>query len=340
MLLFSCTAVFSQNAPHWTKSAWRDSQYPSEKYLKGFSRDVKSNDETLSKATERVQDLARANLSKNVITEIQTVSESYAKSVEYGGNERLKKSFENKVKAETDAEINGVSVKSYYNKKNDYLYAFAYARRDKVINYYKSKISGNIQKIESLMRSAGEFAGKSEKGEAEKEYEKCIPLFAAISYAQGLLQAVDKNASDSTGLLMSRSLELHSDLMHKLSEIQGTYICLNVQADLFENKTDKIEKKLKAALADADCIFTSDTAKADFLISVEASAREYNNAYNTYFSYVDAGVDIKKAYNDEQIYEDEITQKGGSTKNYKSAAGEAYEDIIDKIAEKLLENIK
>ncbi|MFW5982875.1 MAG: LPP20 family lipoprotein [bacterium] len=338
--LLSYTYAFSQDAPHWTKSSWRDSQYPSDSYLTGFSRDVKSDDETLSKATERVQDMARANLSKNVITEIQSVSESYAQSVEYGGNERLKKTFENKVKSESDAKINGVSVKSYYNENNDYMYAFAYASRDKVISYYKSKISGDIQKIESIMRSAQEFAGKSEKGEAEKEYEKCIPLFAGITYAQGLLQAVDKNASDSTGLFLSRSLELHKKLIHKLSEVQGTYICLSCSAVLFDDKTDILENKLKAAFADADCVFTSDTAKADFLIAVEASAREYNNAYNTYFSYVDANVDIKKAYNGEQIYQDEITQKGGSTKSYKSAAGGAYEDIIDKIAKKLMDKIK
>ncbi|MEA2113668.1 MAG: hypothetical protein U9P63_03385, partial [Patescibacteria group bacterium] len=64
------------------------------------------------------------------------------------------------------------------------------------------------------------------------------------------------------------------------------------------------------------------------------------NAYNTWFSYVDAAVDIKKAYNGEQIYQDEITQKGGSTKSYKSAAGEAYDDIIDEIAEELIDKIK
>ena len=45
-LLLTCSIAFAQNDPHWTKSEWRDNQYPSETYLTGYSRDVKSNDET------------------------------------------------------------------------------------------------------------------------------------------------------------------------------------------------------------------------------------------------------------------------------------------------------
>lgn len=122
--------------------------------------------------------------------------------------------------------------------------------------------------------------------------------------------------------------------------MKDTYIHLDCSASVFDEETDVLEDKLKAALADNECAFTRDTARADFLISVDATAREYNHAYNTYFSYVDARVDIKKAYNEEQIYQDEISQKGGSTKSYTYAAKEAYEDIIDKIKDKFLNNIK
>lgn len=201
-LLISAISLHAQNTPQWTKNSWRANQYPADEYLKGFSQDVKSGDEKLSEVTERVKDLARASLSKNVITQIQSVSESYVQSVETGGNESIKKTFENAVKAETDAKINGVEVKSFYNKKNDYVYAFAYAKRNDVISYYKSTIRSNIQKIESLMQLAEEFSRKSEKSEAVKHYEQCIPLFAKINYAQGLLRAVDKNAGDSEGLRM------------------------------------------------------------------------------------------------------------------------------------------
>lgn len=339
-LLLTAISVRSQDVPHWTKNSWRNTQYPADEYFTGFSQDVKSGDEKVSEATERVKDMARASLSKSVITQIRSVSESYMQSVETGGNESIKKTFEKEVKAETDAEINGVKVKSYYNKNNDNVYAFAYAKRNDVISYYKSKISSNIQKIESLMKSAEEFSRKSEKSEAVKEYEKCIPLFAKINYAQGLLMAVDRNAGDSAGLDMQKSIKLHKKFVHELSEVKDTYIHLDISADVFDEETDVLENKLKAALAGNECTFTADTSGADFLISVDATAREYNHAYNTYFSYVDARVDIKKAYNGEQIYQDEISQKGGSTKSYTSAAKEAFEDIIDKIKDKLLNNIK
>jgi len=334
------SVVYSQNEPHWTKDTWRASQYPSNTFLTGYSVDIKSDEEKLSAATERLKDLARANLSKNVITEINSVSQSYAQSVEYEENEKLKKIFENTVKAETDAIINGLSVKSFYNEKNNYLYAFAFARRDDVTRYYKAKISNNIQQIESIMQSADVFAGKSEKRNAEIEYEKCIPLFAEITYAQGLLQAVDRNAGDSTGLSMTKSLNLHSELVHKISEVQSTYIFMTCASQLFDEKTAKLEKRLKAVLAEHGCVFTADTIKADFLISVDASAREFNYTFNTYFSYVDANVNIKKAYNFDEVYQDEISQKGGSTKSYIYAAEEAYDNIIDELANKMMNMIK
>ena len=339
-LLITAISLHSQSVPHWTKDSWRETQYPADEYLTGFSQAVKSGDEKLSKATENVKNLARTNLSKNVITHIQSVTESYVQSVETGGDESIKETFENEVKAETDAEINGVKVKSYYNEKDDYLYAFAYVKREKVISYYESKINSNIQKIESLMQSAESFSKKSEKSKATKEYEKCIPLFAKINYAQGILRAVDKNAVDSAGLRMQKSIKLHKEFVHKLSEVKDTYIYLDCSASVFDEETDELEHKLKAALAGNECSFTGDTAQADFLISVDATAREYNQAYNTYFSYVDARVDIKKAYNGEQIYQDKISQKGGSTQSYTSAAKEAYEDIIKEIKDKLLNNIK
>lgn len=56
-------------------------------------------------------------MAKNLISNIQTVSENYSKSIAHGNNEKLQSTFEMQTKAETDAIITGIKVESYYDKK-------------------------------------------------------------------------------------------------------------------------------------------------------------------------------------------------------------------------------
>lgn len=338
ILLSFCT--FSQNEPFWVESSWRQINYPNESYLTGFAQDVKANNETVAQAEARVKTLAAGYLAKNVIATIQTVSDSYSRSVEYGSNESIQKTFETQTKAETDATINGIKTECYYDAKNNYVYAFSYANRYEVIGYYKAQINMLIQQIEGNIAAAAQFKEKAETVKAEAEYNKTIPLFAKIEYAQGLLTAIDKNVDDS-GLQMQKSVVLRNNVVQALADLeQGISIFIWCNAQLFGTSTHLLENKLKAQLTENNCSFVADSTQADWLIIIDANAEEYNNAYNTFYSYVNATVSLEKRYNRQQVYHDELKQKGGSAKDYNDAATIAYNDIAIIITEQLIKFLK
>lgn len=331
---------FSQNKPLWVESAWRQANYPSSNFLTGFAEDVKGSDETVAKATERAKNIAAENLARNIVSTIHSVSKSYTQSVEYGDNEKLQKTFEAQTKSETDATINGIKVDSYYDEKNNYVYAFAYVNRYEVIGYYKAQISMHIQQIEGYIATAEAFKQKAEIAKAEAEYNKTIPLFAKIEYAQGLLTAVDKNA-DETSLQIQKGIGLKNKVVQALSDLkQGISVLINYSADMFGTTTYALEDKIKAELSQNNCHFVYEQEQADWIITIDAKARQYNEMYGTYYAYVDATLNIERGYNHQHVYQNSFEQKGGSMRNFNDAATKAYTDIAPKIAGQILKYIE
>lgn len=340
VLVLSTLGSIAQNAPLWVESEWRQANYPNSSFLTGFAQDVKNSNETVAKATERVKNLAKGNLAGNVLSTIHSVAESYIQSVEYGNNEKIQKTFETQTKAETNATINGIKVDSYYNPQSNYVYAFAYSNRNEVIGYYKAQINMHIQQIEGFIASALQLSEQAEKIKAETEYNKTIPLFAKIEYAQGLLTAIDKDA-DENGLQIQKSIALRNKVVQSLTELgQGTTLFILCNAQLFTAPTNLLESKLKAQLATSKYNFVNDSALADWLVIIEAKAEEHNDINQTFFSYVNATVKLTKRYNNQLVYQDELKEKGGSAINYNDAAKKAYAEIAHKINEQLIKYIK
>ncbi len=328
--------LHAQDTPNWTKESYRSAKYPVHTYITGYAHDIKSKDESLAEATERIKNMASGNLAKNIITTIKTVSKNYVQSIEYENNEDFRQTFESETQSETNAKINGIKTLEYHNPKTGHLYAFSYANRYEVIGYYKANINMHLQQINGFITTADEFSRTSEKIKAEQEYLKTIPLFAKIEYAQGLLLALDKSADESS-VKIKQTIELRNKVLQALSELkQGIFVHINVSASLFGDSNDLLENKLKAELSANKCSFVQDKNKADWLVTIIASSRKGSNAHGLFFSYVDAKVSLKKAYNNQHVYQDEIKQKGGSGNGFEDAAKKAYESIAPKIAKNLL----
>lgn len=331
---------FSQKKPLWLEASWRESHYPANSFLTGFSQDIRKKREPIAEASERVKNIATGYVAKNLISNIQTVSENYSKSIAHGNNEKLQSTFEMQTKAETDAIITGIKVESYYDKKSKQVYAFAYVNKKEVSGYYKTQISMLIQQIEGHIFTADQLKQQTEKIKAEAEYNKTTPLFTKIEYAQILLSALDKNIDEESSQIQ-KSINLRNKVTQALAALaQGPSLFINCDAQLFNISTNMLENKLKAELAKNNCIFVSDSLQADWLISIEAQAEKYNDIYNTYYSYVNATITLQKRYNNQVVYKNELKEKGGSARDYKDAAEKAYIEIANKISEELIKYIE
>ena len=56
--------------------------------------------------------------------------------------------------------------------------------------------------------------------------------------------------------------------------------------------------------------------------------------------YVDANIAVDKTATGQRVYENEISEKGGHTQNFKKAARDAYKELFPKISEIIKEQVK
>ena len=336
IVFFSHSLNLFAQTPKWISANYRSMKYSEEVYLTAFTQDEKYSSETRAEALDRVKDIARSDIAKNLITKIESVNKLYTEDITVGNSESFKEIFKTAIKTETNAEINGIKTDSYYDEPENSVYAFAYANRYQIMGYYNANIGMNIQQVEGHIAAAEQFVAVAEKAKAKKEYLKTVPLFAKIEYAQGLLIAVDKNA-DENSLQTKKSINLRNKVNKALAELeQGIYVLIQCKAQLFDYSSSILENKLKSQLAKQGCSFTTDKEEADWILTIDAKARKFTNPHsNIYFSYVDAIVNLVKKHKNQNVYQDEISQKGGS-RAYKDAAKEAYNEISGVIAENIL----
>lgn len=121
-------------------------------------------------------------------------------------------------------------------------------------------------------------------------------------------------------------------------------ICIQCDASIFGTNYPTLSSTLQGHLSKLGCNFVSDPSVADWVVMIQASAREYSTVLTgniaTYFVYVDATVSVRKAVTNQLVYEDMLTEKGGHTHNYHQAAREAYRYLTPKICKAVEEQVK
>jgi hypothetical protein len=325
---------FAQKDPAWLMESYRSEHYPSNVYITGFAQDNKNSNESLAETTERVKNFARSNLSESILSSIQSVNESYSKSVMEGDKEAISETFKSDIKVSSDLEINGIRIDTYV--KGNIVYGFAYANKYEIIGFYKANLNMQVQQIEGFINTALELEEKREKAKAKKEIEKTLPIFEEVTKAQGILSAIDKNISEED-LKTQQTMRLYNELVQANARLaQGILVYMVSNEDVFGKKESSIENHLKAILAENNCSFTTNEAEADWKVFINANAREFNYSNNVYFSYVDAEVKLFKAPAEKHVFQNEFSQKGAHSKSYTAAANKASKDIGKPISEKIL----
>lgn len=133
-------------------------------------------------------------------------------------------------------------------------------------------------------------------------------------------------------------------LKTRIAELEhGTTYCVLCTADFFGKPYPNLENVVKGELSAYGCNFTTDPAAADYVIRIEASAREYNKANVTgttvFFAFVDATLSIDKNVTGQRIFEDEISVKGSHTESFEEAARDGFKKASKEISNLLKENI-
>jgi tetratricopeptide (TPR) repeat protein len=325
-------------APRWLSSEGRQRAFPEDIYVTGFAVGDVRSDETALAAMERLKKEAQGLLSDGIRVKVESERKSYSKSESVNSSETLSALFESAVKTSSAAEIVGVKADAYLNESENMVYAFAYAKRQELIDFYQADIALDAQRVEGFFGVALQLEKQGDKAKARKQYEEAIPLLAKVSHTQGMLVALSKGAAAAESLQQGRVESLFKELQLALARLeQNVSIFVESSEDIFGSKsTSIVANKLKAALAKSSrCTFTDDASQSDYKLSVHATTRESGTPVGSLtFCYADVTVELMNRYTGKVVYQDEISQKGGSV-TLQRAGRQACEDVALKIAEKI-----
>ncbi|MGL1886025.1 MAG: DUF4384 domain-containing protein [Reichenbachiella sp.] len=142
LTLFSTQLAWSQ-APGWTTYAYRTVNYPESDYLVGFMSERNLTEEPEDEMVERLTSYCKDQLAENIIVDIKSISTLNINTVDADTHEEFKRNST----SVSNATIAGLKTENYYDKRKKTAYAFAYAKRSDVINYYANDASKYLDKI-------------------------------------------------------------------------------------------------------------------------------------------------------------------------------------------------
>ena len=341
--VLSLTAVAQQ--PDWVNPVLREELYPVGSYYTGFASATVSKGEDKEKVYDRVRQNARVEAVASIQVTVEQTIERYIQKVQVNEDVSTKDIMTSKAAMRTGIkEIPGLKVEQWENPKTGEVYAFAWVKSSNLYRQLMRRIVANNAKAEVELEAIEAMTERGDKMQAKNNLPKIQTLIDDIENDQRIMLSIDANVTDEdmsveeTNRLKKRYQVLTADLKN------GIYIYIGCQADLFGENYSALIGQIEAGLSSLGCSFVQNADEADWVITVTATAREYNKSdygnVSTYFAYVDAKIAVEKGATGQRIYEDAISEKGGHTHNYVHAARQAYKDISPKISKIIQEQIQ
>lgn len=334
LLLLASLQLKAQNYP----SEWM--RYTTDAYFHDIEHGSNSQNLSEAKFKNDLLDLARTNLSKQIQVRVAEVSQMN-KNVVDGRSSILYTSIRN---VSTDIDMQLAETRTHFDPASEKWYAIVYINKEAACNYYNNDIQMRISNISSALRIADNYISTGFKAKAKAELQNAMPQLEGAGKSFFWLNVFGMPQYQLQPLLDEMN-RLEQTVKAKLAELEhGITYCVVCNADNFGKKYTKLQNEVKGELSATGCNFVDDPAVADYIIRIEASAREYNKMNtaggSAYFTYVDAAVAIDKNATGQRIFEDEISVKGSHTLGFEEAARDGYKKVSKEISNLLKDNVK
>jgi hypothetical protein len=347
-VLLACVALplslAGQGAPRWLSSAGREQAYPAAAWFTGFAEGNVRPNEAMPAAVARLKREAQGLLAEGIRVSVESSTNARSVSERLNRAEQLTAIFESAVSTAAKADVTGIKTESWLNADEGTLYAFAWVNKAELAAYYRSQISLHLNKVESALTTASELAEKGMKAKARRQCEEVVRGFAAVSYAQDLLTAIDAYAGEAA-LQQQRGEHLRNALIQTLTDLENsTYVYVECREAIDDEEVTYIADRLSGLLTESDCecSFTNMEDQADYVVRVNARlARCADATGSTVFCYANGTVSLYNAHTQKTLKPKIGEAKGDWTnKSYAKAAEEAFDELAKKIAAKVAPMLK
>ena len=208
MLVFP--AALTAQQPAWVDYARRNSMYPQSEYITGFVSANNTGNEDPGKLKEKYEEMAKAKVVQSIQVNIETNSSLELSNV----NGKSDETFRSNTVSVSSATVTGLNVESYYDRKKNDVYAFAYVNRKELAYYNRKLISSNLEKIDQKLKEGRKYLDAGDKQNALKSFYEGMPLVAEAEQAQWLLLAIDPKqfVSDDMDKIRNLKIELNKEI--------------------------------------------------------------------------------------------------------------------------------
>ncbi|MCM1555863.1 MAG: LPP20 family lipoprotein [Bacteroides sp.] len=327
------SGVYAQECPpEWVQYTYGN------RYLYGIEKDVNGAGRSEIDFKNTLLDMARTNLAKQV--KVQVVDNTFMEKMAVNGRSSIR--FSSRTDFSTDVNMELVQTKTLYSAAKREGWAIAYIDKAAAGTFYKNKVEVLLRKADNTLTNANNYIISGFKGKASDEAKAMLAEFAQLDEIFYWLSFFGLSQGELGSLLDRCSTRQQALKKLEIQVKNGIVVYLSCQADLFGRPYPNLQSKLKGALASEKHSFSDDPDGADWVIEVNAEAREFNitgESISTFHAKVDAFVKVVKTATGQHIFEDEITVKGSHTRGYEEAARIAYKDLESEITARIRESI-
>ena len=174
--------------PSWADYYKRQEMYPQNEFLVGFASGIVANNEDAENLKSVYETLAKDKLIQSIQVEIETNNSLNISNA----NGKSDEEFISKSVSFSKANINGLTTKSYYDRKKKEVYAIATVNKKELAHYYRNIIVSGQEDIEQKLLEGKRYAKKGNKENALRSFYEAMPYLLKIDEARTLLVALNR----------------------------------------------------------------------------------------------------------------------------------------------------
>ena len=336
MLIVSVSVTTILNAQHYPIE-WR--KYVSEHYISDIQYDVNHQNLPEADFLQTLTDISRTSLAKQIDVRIKDIATIDKVSTD----ENASVVYRSSTVFSTDLNLKLVEIRTSYNPQTKEGAVISYINKESALRLWINEINGVLGKSEAALSIAEAYIDAGFKDKAKAESEAALGKISMADEALFWLGVFGLD-QDEADLYISRRHTLERELKRLIADLEyGTTICIIYDVAIFDKPYNALNGDIKSHLARDGCNFVENPSEADWIVTICATAREYNSSsagsQTLYFSYVDAELSVVKGATGQRIYEDSISAKGGHGAGYHEAARVAYKKISNTIKETIYNTI-
>ncbi|MBQ0015835.1 MAG: hypothetical protein KBT04_02485 [Bacteroidales bacterium] len=350
LCLFCVVSVAAAQSapPAWMDAQVRETQYSKALYYSGFAFGERQPGESVDETVQRIKDKARTEAVASVQVSVeQTINRVNENSVRTSNgttdvvtNDRT---HSHALLQSSIKDVPGLTVDSWVDPSTNKICAFAYVSKMDLQRKIEKRITVNLTKVSMTKDRIIDLLGKGDKAQARQDVAQGLSLIADVEADQMTLLAIDASLT-SEDLSVAETESLKNDFIAFESQLaHGIYVKCDINATLFGKPYSRLAQAVRKGLSDAGCSFVDDSSAADWVVSIQGSAREYNSAQygstTAYFVYVDVDVSMTDMRSGLVVFSDQLSEKGSHTLRLEEAAREAYRKVETKLCETINKQI-